>query len=92
MATFNGSYADGLQVTYSTQRIGLRDGSYTFPPVVVRYYKMRGQDVDCGPLTYRTWIVTDTPDYTGVQYTGPRCGATPFAHVAIADTWENLPT
>lgn len=52
-----------------------------------RFYKMRGQDVDCGSLTYRTWIVTSMPDFTGALYTGTRCGATPLANVVVEVAW-----
>jgi len=88
MATIDGSFGGGLTVTNTSQRIAIHDGSYTSPqPPPKTYYKMRGQDVDCGPLTYRTWVVSGVPDYTGAQYTGTRCGATPFSNVTIAATW-----
>ena len=87
MATLDGDFGGGLTNAYTGDRIGLREGSYTFQPVRLTYFKMRGQDVDCGPLTYRTWIVTDAPDFIGTQYTGSRCGVTPFSNVVIADSW-----
>lgn len=53
------------------------------------YFKMRGKDIDCvGPLTYRSWVVTGTPDATGAQYTGPKCGASPLAEITIEDKWD----
>lgn len=55
---------------------------------VTNYYKMRGKDVDCIPLTYRTWVVSGVPDPTGASYVGTRCGVTPFAEVVIAEAWQ----
>ena len=46
-------------------------------------YVMRGRDVDCGSLTYRTWSVLSAPDYTGASYVGARCGVTPLADVVV---------
>lgn len=50
-------------------------------------YAMRGRDVDCMGIVYRTWVVENTPDFTGAQYTGPRCGVTPFTEVVVTSTW-----
>lgn len=47
------------------------------PPV----YLMRGQDVDCGAVTYRQWIVVGAPDFGAIMYAGIKCGLTPFADV-----------
>lgn len=44
-------------------------------------FLMRAQDLDCGAVVYREWIVLGTPDYTASQYVGPRCGATPLAEI-----------
>lgn len=52
------------------------------------YFKMVGLDTDCGSPTLRTWRVSGTPDLTGAQYTGFRCGATPFSSVFVAATWQ----
>ena len=52
------------------------------------YFKMVGLDTDCGSPTLRTWRVSGTPDLTGAQYTGFRCGVTPFSSVFIAATWQ----
>lgn len=46
-------------------------------------YVMRGRDVDCGSLTYRTWLVASAPDYTGASYVGAKCGGTPLADVIV---------
>lgn len=56
---------------------------------LTHYYKMRGKDIDCvGPVTYRSWVVTGVPDSTGVQYTGPKCGASPLTEITIEDKWD----
>lgn len=52
------------------------------------YYLMRGIDVDCGSLTYRTWVVQDAPDLSGSEYTGVRCGSTPLSEIIIAAKWS----
>ena len=49
-------------------------------------YKMQGVDPDCGILTYRTWVVIGAPDFTGSQYSGPRCGVSPLTNVIVAAT------
>lgn len=55
---------------------------------ITTYYAMRAIDPDCGVLTYVAWVVTGSPDATGVQYTGPRCGATPLADITITAKWQ----
>lgn len=58
------------------------------PPVGAQtYYVMRGKDVDCGPITYRTWTVTGGPDTTGSQYSGPKCGANPLEDIVVVFTY-----
>lgn len=53
------------------------------------YYLMRGTDVDCMTQpTYRIWKVVNSPDFTGAQYTGARCGASSLANIVIAATWS----
>lgn len=47
------------------------------------YYVMRGTDVDCGSLTYRTWTVSGSPDLTGLYYSGTKCGVSPLANIII---------
>ncbi len=69
------------QAHFSTKSGNLR--SFT-----VTYYKMRARDVDCGSLTYRTWVVSGVPDPTGALYAGARCGVTALADVIIAETWQ----
>jgi hypothetical protein len=49
-------------------------------------YKMQAVDPDCGPLTYRTWVVTGAPDFAAAQYAGARCGVTPLTNVVVAAT------
>lgn len=63
------------------------------PPVVtgpVTKHKMVAKDTDCGSPTLRTWIVEGTPDLVGAQYTGARCGVTPFSGGYVAATWQEL--
>lgn len=55
---------------------------------VVTYYKMRARDPDCGTLTYRTWIVTGTPDLTAALYAGARCGVSALVDIAVESTWD----
>lgn len=57
-------------------------------PTNAVYYLMRGRDPDCGPLTFRYWVVFGSPDTTGAQYTGTRCGATPLSNITVAHSWE----
>ena len=55
------------------------------------FFKMRARDVNCGPLTYRTWVVRGIPDFTGASYAGPFCGmSVNFADVVVAATWGDL--
>ena len=53
------------------------------PPGTIIYYVMRGRDIDCVPVTYRTWTVINTPDTTGVQYSGPKCGSNPLTDIVV---------
>lgn len=55
---------------------------------ITNYFKMRGRDVDCVPLTYRTWVVSGAADPTGASYLGARCGVTPFVDVVIVESWQ----
>jgi hypothetical protein len=52
-----------------------------------KYFMMRGVDVDCVTLTYRTWLVTSSPDPTGALYTGIKCGPSPLANIDIDDAF-----
>lgn len=54
------------------------------------YYKMRALDASCAPAkTYRTWVVSGTPDATGARYTGAHCGGSVnFADIVVEDTWQ----
>lgn len=57
-------------------------------PQSVTYYLMRWLDTDCiSTPTYRTWVVTSSPDPSGAHYTGAKCGATAIAGAVIAATW-----
>lgn len=96
MATLDGNDMAGIIGSAASGTFGhyvVHSGSsQTFEtPIVVsvtNYYKMRGKDVDCVSLTYRTWVVSGSPDPTGALYVGSRCGVTPFAEVVIAEAWQ----
>lgn len=53
------------------------------------FFLMRWLDVDCGLTTYRTWIVSNNPDPTGINYVGTKCGATPITNAVVAATWQD---
>ena len=53
------------------------------------FYLMRWLDPDCGLTTYRTWIVTGSPDPSGSLYLGGKCGATPISDAVVAATWTD---
>jgi len=59
--------------------------SLPIPPTggATLYYVMRGRDVDCGSVTYRSWTVSGTPDTTGSQYVGTKCGASALADIVV---------
>lgn len=38
-------------------------------------YKMLGRDINSSPTQYRTWVVPNTPDFTGALYTGLKSGS-----------------
>lgn len=92
MATLLGGGMAGLSPLYggasghlvSSTGSGISFGAAAAASITM--YTMRGRDVDCGSLTYRTWTVSSVPDYTGASYVGTRCGATAFADVVITRT------
>jgi hypothetical protein len=53
-------------------------------PIVgtAQHYLMRGKDIDCGPTTYRYWVTT-SPDPTGSQYVGIKCGVSALQDIII---------
>jgi hypothetical protein len=55
---------------------------------ITTYYAMRAIDPDCPTLTYVVWVVTGSPDATGAQYTGPRCGVSPLTDITITAKWQ----
>lgn len=57
-------------------------------PVINTYYAMRAKDPDCPTIKYVSWVVTGSPDATGAQYTGPRCGASPLTDITITAKWQ----
>lgn len=48
-------------------------------------YKMLARDINSAPLQYRTWVVPNTPDFTGALYTGPKSGYNDFVDVSAYD-------
>lgn len=56
-------------------------------PNTVTYYLMRWKDEDCPGVTYRTWVVTQIPDPTGIRYGGSKCGATAISGAVVAASW-----
>lgn len=51
-------------------------------------FRMLARDCNSIPTQYRTWVVPNTPDYTGEFYTGFKSGPAPFVDVlafAITD-------
>lgn len=78
-------FFDGAQVEIERVPVGEA-------PSLVDAWLMLGKDVDCGPLTYRSWVVRDTPDFASALYTGPRCGATPFTDVVTSPVVLNPST
>lgn len=54
-------------------------------------YKMLGRDIDSTPVQYRTWVVNNTPDYTGALYTGHKSGPHPFVDVVAYAIFDPEP-
>jgi hypothetical protein len=53
------------------------------------HFLMRARDPDCGPQpSYVYWAVINTPDTTGAQYTGSRCGPNPLVEIVVEITWK----
>jgi hypothetical protein len=44
-------------------------------------FKMLARDINSNPTQYRTWVVPNTPDFTGQFYTGYKSGANAFVDV-----------
>lgn len=89
--SFYGLNGDGLAY-YSADKDHNRGGSvYGLQgapgSINTTKYVMRGLDPDCVGIVYRTWVVEQEPDYTGAQYTGPRCGATPLSGIVVTSAW-----
>lgn len=82
----------GVSYTGIFQSAKIRIGSvYSIPGsgtvASVTVYFMRGRDVDCGPVTYRTWTVLNTPDITGALYTGSKCGGSALTDIVVMSKW-----
>lgn len=93
LSSSNGKFNDYISNTTTKQRdipISLIDsvGINTTLPVAVTYYLMRGRDVDCGSVTYRFWTVTGSPDTTGSQYVGSKCGSSPLTDIVIVKKYN----
>jgi hypothetical protein len=53
------------------------------------HFLMRARDPDCGSQpTYVYWAVVTTPDTTGAQYSGSRCGGSPLVDIVVEITWK----
>jgi hypothetical protein len=64
--------------------------NFTSGTSVTTYFLMRGNDPNCVTQpTYRYWVVTGSPDPTGAQYTGARCGGSPLTNIIIESTWTH---
>ena len=80
------AYTAGVLETDRGNSLSLQSfGALPSPPGV--YYVMRGVDVDCGPLTYRKWVVLNAPDTTGAQYAGTKCGESPLTDIVIVNKY-----
>lgn len=44
-------------------------------------FKMLARDINSNPTQYRTWVVPNTPDFTGQFYTGEKSGTNAFVDV-----------
>lgn len=67
-----------------------------------KFFLMRGQDVDAkipaefnlteqsekSTIVYRTWVVTEVPDFIGELYGGEKCGDSPLANIAVISSWS----
>lgn len=52
-----------------------------------KHYLMQWKDVDCVTTTYRFWHVTESPDPTGIQYSGTKCGGSAITGAFVSATW-----
>jgi hypothetical protein len=91
MASTDYTAAQNAGSSYLTQGSGIREsdrnatgtGSFSNTP----YYAMRGVDADAGTLTYRSWVVSDSPDLTGALYGGTKSGGSPLTNIQIVAKW-----
>jgi hypothetical protein len=44
-------------------------------------FKMIGRDINSSPTQYRTWVVNEEPDFTGLQYSGLKSGDSPLINI-----------
>lgn len=90
MASTNRTGSTTLTASAFTATFGVRDAersSYTPNPVNITYYAMRATDPDAPSLTYRTWIVYDTPDTNGSRYTGTKSGNSALTNITVVAQW-----
>lgn len=76
-------------VSVPTSGIRMADRSYVSPMILTsNYYLMRAVDPDAATLTYRTWIVTGSPDANGAQYTGVKSGNNALTNIVVMANWS----
>lgn len=60
----------------------------TFAAGNTKYYLMRARDANAGGVTYRSWVVFGSPDFTASRYTGTYSGGSiNFTDVTVAQQW-----
>lgn len=77
------SYLDDSYELSSTPIDFKSNISNVIPNVMTTYFVMRGKDVDCVGIVYRTWTVTGAPDTTGAQYIGTKCGVSSLQDIIV---------
>lgn len=84
MATRDANTYD-LGTVFVAQKEHLRVGFLGFASSSpsTMHFKMIGQSAVNSD--HDTWLVVDSPDFTGAQYTGPL--ATPLRNISIASKW-----
>lgn len=91
MASTDYTAVQNASSTYVAQSAGVRESdrasSNTGAFINTTYYAMKGVDSDSQTLTYRTWVVTDSPDTTGALYSGAKSGNSPLSNIQIAAKW-----
>lgn len=52
-------------------------------------YKMLGRDINSAPTQYRTWVVPNTPDFTGALYTGLKSGPNAMVDITAYEIFDD---